>query len=57
MIIGTYINTVLYGLVMLCVYLYFRSERSKRDPLILKFAVAVNAVMDTVSTFGLCSGA
>ncbi|KAF5311863.1 hypothetical protein D9619_003776 [Psilocybe cf. subviscida] len=55
MLVGSYINTILYGLAMLCVYLYRRSRRSRRDPLFVKLAVAASAVFDTVATFGVCA--
>ena len=54
MLVGSYINAMLYGVAMLCVYLYKRSERSRRDSLFVKLAVAACAVLDTVGTFGFC---
>ncbi|KAF5312953.1 hypothetical protein D9619_003836 [Psilocybe cf. subviscida] len=53
-LIGSYINSMLYALAMFCVYVYYRGDRSKRDPLLVKLAVAGCAVMDTVATFGVC---
>ncbi|KAF5311862.1 hypothetical protein D9619_003777 [Psilocybe cf. subviscida] len=54
-LIGCYVNLILYSIAMLCTYIYRRSERSKRDPLVVKLLVAANVVMDTVGTFGVCA--
>lgn len=57
MLIGSYINAMLYGIAMLCVYIYTRSERSTRDSPFVKFAVTACAVLDTASTFAVCGNA
>ncbi|KAF8232588.1 hypothetical protein L208DRAFT_1360921 [Tricholoma matsutake] len=55
-LIGTYINLILYTLESVQVYHYFRnSRRSKTDSKILKGAVILNLIMDSLATIAICA--
>jgi hypothetical protein len=46
---------MLYTLELVAVYLYFKSQRSKRDPPPIMFAVCFVLVVDTLATFAVCA--
>lgn len=54
-VIGTWINVALYTLEAVQVYHYFRSSgRSKTDSKILKCAVILNFILDSLATIAIC---
>lgn len=55
LLIGSYLNMMLYTLELVAVYLYFKSQRSKRDPPPIMFAVCFVLVVDTLATFAVCA--
>lgn len=52
MLIGSYVNMMLYALEIHRVYFYYKSKRSRSDSWFVKLIVAAAAVVDTVSTLG-----
>lgn len=55
MLVGSYLNTMLYTLELVAVYLYFTSHRGKRDHRMIIFAVYFVLVADTVASFAVCA--
>ncbi|KAF9460880.1 hypothetical protein BDZ94DRAFT_866584 [Collybia nuda] len=56
LLIGTYINLMLYTLELVQFYHYFRtSGRAKEDRVTIKFAVIFTMVLDTLSSLASCA--
>ena len=54
--VETYFNVMLYALELVGAYIYyFSSQRSSKDPILIKFFVATSLVSDTVGTIGICA--
>ena len=55
LLIGSYLNLMLYTLELVAVYLYFSNERSKRDHPLIMFAVCFTLLTDTLASFAVCA--
>jgi len=55
LLIGSYLNLMLYTLELVAVYLYFANERSKRDHSLITFAVCFTLFTDTLASFAVCA--
>ncbi|KAF8155783.1 hypothetical protein B0H34DRAFT_509531 [Crassisporium funariophilum] len=55
LLVGSYVNLVLYTVELVAAYVYFSSERSKRDRRLLKGTLAFDVLLDALGTFSACA--
>lgn len=55
LLVGSYLNVMLYTLELVAAYLYFTSQRKRRDPPLIIFAVCFTLSVDTLASFAVCA--
>jgi hypothetical protein len=55
LLVGTYVNSILYAVELLAVIQYHSTSKAKHDSFLLRSMVYTMFILDTASTFATCS--